>query len=162
LCDEFVGHFQFFWDPEIYEIMHGALTKPLASEPDEPDEPDEPNEPDEPAGPDEPDGDDPKQGGAEAPNDADEDPADAEADEDAAMGCAMGRHPHRDAAAAGGRDARVPTPPSSARRSGMKAAWIARVARHTLRSSCGSAAICVEPASRMTTGRVATAGHLGP
>ncbi|MEJ7604593.1 MAG: hypothetical protein WKG01_42465, partial [Kofleriaceae bacterium] len=30
LCDKFVGHYQFFYDPEIYLIMHGALTKPVA------------------------------------------------------------------------------------------------------------------------------------
>jgi uncharacterized protein (TIGR03382 family) len=29
LCSEFVGHFQFFYDPEIYLIMHAALTEPL-------------------------------------------------------------------------------------------------------------------------------------
>ena len=29
LCDEFVGHFQTFYDAEIYLIMHGALTEPL-------------------------------------------------------------------------------------------------------------------------------------
>jgi hypothetical protein len=28
LCDEFVGHFQTFYDPEIYLIMHTALTEP--------------------------------------------------------------------------------------------------------------------------------------
>ncbi len=28
LCDGFVGHFQTFYDPEIYLIMHGALTEP--------------------------------------------------------------------------------------------------------------------------------------
>lgn len=32
LCNEFVGHFQFFYDPEIYLIMHGALTEPLPGE----------------------------------------------------------------------------------------------------------------------------------
>jgi MYXO-CTERM domain-containing protein len=34
LCDEFVGHYQFFYDPSIYLIMHGALTEPVASMPD--------------------------------------------------------------------------------------------------------------------------------
>lgn len=29
LCDGFVGHFQTFYDPEIYEIMYDALTAPL-------------------------------------------------------------------------------------------------------------------------------------
>ena len=31
LCDGFVGHYQFFYDPEIYLVMHGALTKPVDS-----------------------------------------------------------------------------------------------------------------------------------
>jgi MYXO-CTERM domain-containing protein len=26
LCDGFVGHFEFFYDPDIYLIMHAALT----------------------------------------------------------------------------------------------------------------------------------------
>jgi hypothetical protein len=29
LCDEFVGHYQFFYDPEIYLIMHAALIEGL-------------------------------------------------------------------------------------------------------------------------------------
>ena len=29
LCDGFVGHFQFFYDPDIYLIMHEALTRPI-------------------------------------------------------------------------------------------------------------------------------------
>ncbi|GMV39527.1 MAG: hypothetical protein AMXMBFR64_12430 [Myxococcales bacterium] len=29
LCDEFVGHFQTFYDPAIYLIMHAALTSPV-------------------------------------------------------------------------------------------------------------------------------------
>lgn len=29
LCDGFVGHFQTFYDPSIYLVMHGALTEPL-------------------------------------------------------------------------------------------------------------------------------------
>ena len=33
LCDEFVGHFQFFYDPEIYLLMHGELTRPAPSDP---------------------------------------------------------------------------------------------------------------------------------
>jgi MYXO-CTERM domain-containing protein len=32
LCDGFVGHFQTFYDPEIYEIMFDALTEPTADE----------------------------------------------------------------------------------------------------------------------------------
>lgn len=66
LCDEFVGHFQTFYDPEIYLIMHGALTKPTGFEPVEPEpvepEPVEP-EPVEPT-PVEPT---PGEGGDEAP-----------------------------------------------------------------------------------------------
>ncbi|MFO0750556.1 MAG: hypothetical protein U1F43_33535 [Myxococcota bacterium] len=34
LCDGFVGHFQTFYDPSIYLIMHTALTTPLAGEVD--------------------------------------------------------------------------------------------------------------------------------
>lgn len=34
LCNEFVGHFQFFYDPEIYLVMHGALTEPLPGDGD--------------------------------------------------------------------------------------------------------------------------------
>lgn len=68
LCDEFVGHFQFFWDPEIYLIMHGALTQPLAAD-------------------EAPDGDDPdpapKADGARSVDDAD--------DADPAAGCSVGR-----------------------------------------------------------------------
>ena len=33
LCDGFVGHYQFFYDPEIYKIMHAELTAPVASTP---------------------------------------------------------------------------------------------------------------------------------
>lgn len=32
LCDEFVGHFQTFYDPAIYLIMHAALTAPVPGE----------------------------------------------------------------------------------------------------------------------------------
>lgn len=32
LCDEFVGHFQTFYDPEIYLIMHAALMEPTGFE----------------------------------------------------------------------------------------------------------------------------------
>jgi hypothetical protein len=30
---EFVGHFEFFWNREIYRVMHGALTVPVADDP---------------------------------------------------------------------------------------------------------------------------------
>lgn len=99
LCDEFVGHFQFFWDPEIYLVMHEALTKPLASDEDASDEPADADEPADPTGPDTPDadGDDPGQGGAETPDAGDEDGGEAEADEDEAMGCSTGGRPRRGA-----------------------------------------------------------------
>ncbi len=33
LCDGTVGHFQTFFDPEIYLVMHGALTAPIPGQP---------------------------------------------------------------------------------------------------------------------------------
>lgn len=33
LCDGFVGHYQFFYDPAIYKIMHAELTAPVAATP---------------------------------------------------------------------------------------------------------------------------------
>lgn len=89
LCDEFVGHFQFFWDPQIYLVMHGALTKPLAADDDAPEDPAGDGEPDEP---DPGDADEPDQGGADPDADDDDDADDepAETDEDAALGCSMG------------------------------------------------------------------------
>jgi triacylglycerol lipase len=44
LCDGFVGHFQFFYDPEIYLIMHAALTEPIASTTEPADHTDDPND----------------------------------------------------------------------------------------------------------------------
>jgi triacylglycerol lipase len=35
-CDHFIGHFQFFYDREIYKIMHAELTAPVASMPQDP------------------------------------------------------------------------------------------------------------------------------
>ena len=32
LCNKFIGHFQFFYDPEIYLVMHQALTEPLPTD----------------------------------------------------------------------------------------------------------------------------------
>jgi hypothetical protein len=32
LCDGFVGHYQFFYDPAIYRVMHGALIEPFAGD----------------------------------------------------------------------------------------------------------------------------------
>jgi uncharacterized protein (TIGR03382 family) len=63
LCSEFVGHYQFFYDPAIYLIMHDALIEPVDGEgPDI-------------SGPDDPAAEDPS---SDAP-----DSADADADEDA-------------------------------------------------------------------------------
>ncbi len=31
LCDQFVGHFEFFYDPDIYLVMHDALTQPVGT-----------------------------------------------------------------------------------------------------------------------------------
>jgi hypothetical protein len=92
LCDEFVGHFQFFWDPEIYLIMHGALTKPLAADGDAPEDPADAGEPEEPA-----DAGEPADDGVEPPaaDDAD-DPG--EADDDAALACAVAHGGGRTAA----------------------------------------------------------------
>ena len=33
LCDGFVGHYQFFYDPAIYKIRHAELTAPVAMDP---------------------------------------------------------------------------------------------------------------------------------
>lgn len=51
-CDRFVGHYQFFYDPEIYLVMHEALTKPTGETPktDEPPAPTEEPTTDEEAG----------------------------------------------------------------------------------------------------------------
>jgi MYXO-CTERM domain-containing protein len=48
--DEFVGHFQFFYDTKLYLLMHGALTAPAPSdnEPTMPTEPTDPTDPTEP------------------------------------------------------------------------------------------------------------------
>jgi len=44
LCDGFVGHFQTFYDPAIYEIMYDALTEPLPASATAPDPAEEPTE----------------------------------------------------------------------------------------------------------------------
>ena len=56
LCDEFVGHYQFFYDPAIYLIMHEALTEFSPNERDEADEtdPTEPTDPTDPTDPSDP------------------------------------------------------------------------------------------------------------
>jgi len=46
LCDEFVGHFQTFYDPEIYLIMHGALIEGLEDGDPEPEPDPDPELPD--------------------------------------------------------------------------------------------------------------------
>jgi len=43
LCDGFVGHFQFFYDTKIYNIMHAELTAPLANDPSMPQQPQDPS-----------------------------------------------------------------------------------------------------------------------
>lgn len=51
LCDELVGHFEFFWNPDIYLIMHAALVEPSPHDTDEtldPSDPD-PSDPVDPA-----------------------------------------------------------------------------------------------------------------
>jgi MYXO-CTERM domain-containing protein len=45
LCDEKVGHFQFFYDPEIYLVMHGALTEPVPAPTPNPNDPNDPSDP---------------------------------------------------------------------------------------------------------------------
>ncbi len=83
LCDGFVGHFQFFYDPAIYLVMHGALVEPL--------EDDEGNgngdDDDEPA-PSDDDGNDDDDDNDNDSADADED--DADAMDDGASGCTVG------------------------------------------------------------------------
>jgi len=46
----FVGHFEFFWNPEIYKVMHTALTEHVAG--DDPSTTPDPNTPDDPTAPD--------------------------------------------------------------------------------------------------------------
>ena len=50
LCDGFVGHYQFFYDPAIYKIMHAELTAPIATDPPMPQPMPEPEADDEVAG----------------------------------------------------------------------------------------------------------------
>lgn len=45
LCNGFVGHYQFFYDPAIYLVMHEALTQPVASAPTTPTAPTTPDDP---------------------------------------------------------------------------------------------------------------------
>jgi triacylglycerol esterase/lipase EstA (alpha/beta hydrolase family) len=52
LCDgTFVGHFQFFYDPSIYNIMHAELTAPLPADPNAPGGADDPNDSSHPSDP---------------------------------------------------------------------------------------------------------------
>ncbi|MDQ3340036.1 MAG: hypothetical protein M4D80_33170 [Myxococcota bacterium] len=50
LCDGFVGHYQFFYDPAIYKIMHAELTAPVATDPNMPQPTPEPEPEDEVGG----------------------------------------------------------------------------------------------------------------
>ncbi len=46
LCDGFVGHFEFFYNPDIYEIMHAELIAPAPKDPKtSPTEPEQPETP---------------------------------------------------------------------------------------------------------------------
>jgi uncharacterized protein (TIGR03382 family) len=45
LCNGFVGHYQFFYDPEIYLVMHAELTAPVAADPTQPADPADPDAP---------------------------------------------------------------------------------------------------------------------
>jgi MYXO-CTERM domain-containing protein len=81
LCEEFVGHFQFFYDPEIYLIMHDALTEPLPGEAPDPESPD-PSDPAESSGGSEVDPDGPE--GNENANEA------SGVDDVGHAGCTMG------------------------------------------------------------------------
>ncbi|MEM6996886.1 MAG: hypothetical protein AAF721_40665 [Myxococcota bacterium] len=106
LCDGFVGHFEFFYNPDIYLIMHDALTEPVASEGDDGDDP-QGGDGDDPQGG---DGDDGNNDGDDDSNDdsngegdgnGDDGPADGDQDADddddaddaAAPGCTVGRRP---------------------------------------------------------------------
>ena len=44
LCDGFVGHYEFFYNPDIYLIMHDALTEPLPAGVEESPNPDDPGQ----------------------------------------------------------------------------------------------------------------------
>jgi hypothetical protein len=71
LCEGFVGHFQFFYDPEIYLVMHDALTEPLPGDANnviEPSPVDPPEEEDGLVDPDSPEGDQPDGAWAPAAN----------------------------------------------------------------------------------------------
>ena len=81
LCDGFVGHFEFFWNPDIYLIMHDALTQPLPEEKwDADDDAETPAEPGE-------DG-----GKRDDPHPRDESLSD-EDDDATAAGCSVGGRP---------------------------------------------------------------------
>lgn len=96
LCDGFVGHFEFFFDPDIYLVMHDALVQPVPGDAAAPDEPD-----DAPGDDDGTDADDDDDAPADADAPAvpgDDDDADDEVDadlddEDAAIGCTAGGRP---------------------------------------------------------------------
>lgn len=48
--DGFVGHFEFFWNPAIYLVMHAALTEPVAPDPVQDPDTDDEAAADDPAG----------------------------------------------------------------------------------------------------------------
>ena len=101
LCDGFVGHFEFFYNPDIYLIMHDALMQPLETDGDEPegddDDDDDDGEEPEDDGADDDDDDAPAPGDDEDDDDGDDDDDDddddpgADEDEDATLGCAVTR-----------------------------------------------------------------------
>ncbi len=74
LCEGFVGHYEFFYNPEIYLIMHGALTEPLPGD----------------ANVSEPSPEDVPEVGSDLDDDALEHPSDVAAPETAGDGCAIG------------------------------------------------------------------------
>lgn len=91
LCDGEVGHFQFFYDPAIYLVMHGALVEPLpgdAAQGEDGGGGDGGGDGGDDGGP------APGDGGGGASDDGDDADADADADADeqgeAAQGCSVG------------------------------------------------------------------------
>ncbi len=101
LCDGFVGHFEFFWDNDIYLVMHGALTEPLPDDAASPEEPDDAPADDGGASDDgnDDDGAGDGDGASNAPaadddgGDDEDAGADDEMDDDAALGCTTGGRP---------------------------------------------------------------------
>ena len=86
LCDGSVGHFQFFYDPAIYLVMHDALIVPLEDDGMD-DDADGGDEPDPAAEDDEDDDDDGDDGDDDS---ADADDPDEDATHDGESGCTVG------------------------------------------------------------------------